>query len=135
MLVTALRNFVRKFILSFFQHCSDNNMFSVKWKLSVKSLDKKCQAFRDLGKGILNKDVAEKYRLPRNTISTWGENKWKSLHVHEAARKQSRILTYFTENKYQFLQNYRYIFSLLLPLRLTKVNTEVNTVLGLSNPF
>ena len=101
-------------ILSFFQHRSDNNMFSVKWKLSVKSLDKKCQAFRDLGKGILNKDVPEKYRLPRKIISTWVENKWKyflleilqrfkSLHVHEVARKQSRILTYFTENKYQFL--------------------------------
>lgn len=28
---------------------------------------------------------------------------FEQLHVHEAARKQSRILTYLTENKYQLL--------------------------------
>ena len=45
-------------------------MPSVKRKLSVKSLGEKCQALRDLKKGFLNKDVAEKYGAPRNTIST-----------------------------------------------------------------
>ena len=57
-------------LFSFFEHCSGNNMPSVKRKLSVKSLGEKCQALRDLKKGFLNKDVAEKYGVPRNTIST-----------------------------------------------------------------
>ena len=34
-------------------------MYSVKRKLSVKSLGEICQALRDLEKGLSNKDVAE----------------------------------------------------------------------------
>ena len=37
-------------VLSFFQHHSCNNMFSVKQKINVKSLGEKCQALRDLKK-------------------------------------------------------------------------------------
>ena len=40
-----------------------------------------------------------------------------------------------TENKTPVTVKYRYIFSLLLPLSLTKVNIEVNTVLGVPNPL
>ena len=40
-------------------------------KQSVKRLDEKGQALTDVRKGLSNKDVAEKYDLPRNTISTW----------------------------------------------------------------
>ena len=40
---------------------------------------------RDLEKGLSEKDVAEKYGLPRNTISTWVKNKSKYF----AALKQS----------------------------------------------
>ena len=114
MLVIALIKLCSEVSSFLFQHRSDNNMSSVKWKLSVKGLDEECQALRDLEKGISNKDVAEKYGVRRNTILTWGESKWnyflleiwqrfESFHVHEAARKESSILTYFTENKYQFL--------------------------------
>ena len=56
------------------------------------------------------------------------------LHVHDAARKQSSILTHFNQKQNtNYCKKYQYIFSLLLHLRLTKVNTEVNIVLGLPN--
>ena len=42
-------------------------MSSVKRQLSVKSLGEKCQALRELEKGLPNKDVAEKYGVPRNS--------------------------------------------------------------------
>ena len=53
-------------------------------KQGVKRLDEKGQALTDVGKGLSNKDVAEKYDLPRNTISTWltHQNKWKSIFQH-----------------------------------------------------
>ena len=46
-------------------------MFSVKRKLSIRSLGEKCPALTYLGKGLSNKDVAEKCGVPRNTTSTW----------------------------------------------------------------
>ena len=33
--------------------------------------------FRELENGLLNNDVAEKYGVPKNTISTWIKNKLK----------------------------------------------------------
>ena len=67
--------------------------------------------------------------------------KFESLHVHDTARQQSSILTFLTENKIPitvkisiyFVKISIYFLSLLLPLRLTKVNTEVIIVLGLPN--
>ena len=41
-----------------------------------KTLRKKTQA---LEKGLLNKEVARKYNVPKNTISTWVKNKDKIL--------------------------------------------------------
>ena len=52
-------------------------MSSVKRKLTVKSLGEKCQALRDLEKDLSNRDAAERYGVPRNTISTWVKNKSK----------------------------------------------------------
>ena len=49
----------------------------VKTKLAVKTLAKKCQALRNLENGISNKNVAEKYGVPKNTVSTWLKNKEK----------------------------------------------------------
>ena len=65
------------FVLSFFQHRLGNNMSLVNQKLSIKRLGEKCQALRDLEKGLSNKDVAKKYGLPRKTISRWVKNKSK----------------------------------------------------------
>lgn len=39
--------------------------------------------FERLKKGFLNKDVAEKYGVPRNTISTWVKNKSKCFAAPE----------------------------------------------------
>ena len=43
---------------------------AVKRKFAVKTLAEKCQASRDLENGISNKNVAEKYGVPKNTVST-----------------------------------------------------------------
>ena len=47
---------------------------AAKRKLAVKTLAEKCKALKDLEKGISNKDVAEKYGVPKNTVSTWVKN-------------------------------------------------------------
>ena len=52
-------------------------MSSVKRKFNVKSLGEKYKILRDLEKGLSKKDVAEKYGVPRNTISMWVKNKSK----------------------------------------------------------
>ena len=44
-----------------------------------KTLQEKCQALKDIEKGLPNKDVATKYGVPKNTISTWIKNKDKML--------------------------------------------------------
>ena len=62
-------------------------MSSAKRKLSVKGLGGKCQALRDLEKGLSNKDVAEKYGAPRNTISTWIKNKSEYFAALEQSSK------------------------------------------------
>ena len=51
-------------------------MSSVKQQLIVKSLGEKCQALRELEKGLSNKDITEKYGVPKN-ISTWIKKKSK----------------------------------------------------------
>ena len=61
----------------FFFNIFSGNMSSVKRQLSVKSLGEKWQALRQLEKGLSNKDVAEKYGVPKNTILTWIKNKSK----------------------------------------------------------
>ena len=38
-----------------------------------------CQALKDLENGLSNKDVATKYGVPRNTVSTWVKNKHKLI--------------------------------------------------------
>ena len=73
MLIIALS----KLFSFFFSASFMQQHVSVTRKLSIKSLGKKCQALRDLENGLLNKDVAEKYGLPRITNSTWSKNKSK----------------------------------------------------------
>ena len=48
-----------------------------------KSLIEKCKALKDLERGMSNKDVAEKYGVPRNTVSTWAKNKERLLPLLE----------------------------------------------------
>ena len=48
-----------------------------KRKYIHKTLREKCQAFKNLENGESNNDVAAKYNLPKNTLSTWVKNKQK----------------------------------------------------------
>ena len=52
-------------------------MAPVKPKLTNKYLPQKCKALKDLENGLSSKDVATKYGVPRNTVSTWIKNKHK----------------------------------------------------------
>ena len=57
----------------------------LKRKFSVKTLNEKCKALKDIGKGLSNKDASKKYGVSPNTISTWIKNKenisklWKTI--------------------------------------------------------
>ena len=48
---------------------------SVKWKLNDKSFGKKCQTLKDLERNLSNKEVAKKFDVPKNSISTLTKNK------------------------------------------------------------
>ena len=48
-----------------------------KWKYTHKTLREKCQALKDLEKEESNKDLAAKYNVPENTLSTWVRTKEK----------------------------------------------------------
>ena len=70
---------------------------AVKRKLAVKTLAEKCQALRDLENGISNKNVTEKYGVPKNTVSTWLKNKEKrftALEKFSNKRKKVRESNY-----------------------------------------
>ena len=57
----------------------------LKRKFSVKTLNEKCKALKDIDKGLSNKDASKKYGVSPNTISTWIKNKenisklWKTI--------------------------------------------------------
>ena len=59
-----------------------------KRKCIHKTLREKCQALKDLEKGESNKDVAAKYNVPKNTLSTWVKNKKK---LFDALKKGTNI--------------------------------------------
>ena len=55
----------------------------IKRKLSVKALNEKCKALKDIEKGLSNKDASKKYGVPPNTILTWIKNKEKYFKALE----------------------------------------------------
>ena len=55
----------------------------LKRKLSVKTLNKKFNALKDIEKGISNENASKKYGVPPNSISTWIKNKEKYFEVLE----------------------------------------------------
>ena len=54
-----------------------------KRKLTVKTLNEKCRALKDIEKGLSNKDASLKYGVSPNTIS-WIKNKEKYLKALES---------------------------------------------------
>ena len=75
---------------------------AVQGKLAVKTLAGKCQALRDLENGISNKNVGEKYGVPKNFVSTWLNNKEKLL---TALKKSSNKRKKFRESNYPDIDN------------------------------
>ena len=71
-----LKKYITK-VFSFLSNVFLRKMAPIKGKLTNKSLAEKCKALKDLENGLLNKDVATKYDVLRNTISTWVKNKHK----------------------------------------------------------
>ena len=61
-----------------------------KRKYVHKSLRGKCQSLNDLEKGLSNKDVAAKYGVPRNTLSTWVKSKEKLFAALEKGNNVKR---------------------------------------------
>ena len=61
-----------------------------KQKYTHKILRKKCQALKDLEKRESNKDVAAKYNVPKNTLSTWVKNKEKRFAALEKGTNVKR---------------------------------------------
>ena len=49
----------------------------LKRKISVKTLNQKCKALKDIEKDLSNKDASKKYGGPPNIISSWIKNKEK----------------------------------------------------------
>ena len=76
--------------------------FFTKRKFTVKTLAKKCQALRDLENGLSNKNVAEKYGVRKNTVSTWVKNKEK---IFTALEKSSNKRKKVMESNYLDIDN------------------------------
>ena len=62
-----------------------------KTKLTVKTLVEKCNEHRDIEKGFSNKEVAAKYGVPTNTISTWVKNKEKYMKALESGSSKRKL--------------------------------------------
>ena len=66
-------------------------MLVAKRKHAHKTLKEKCQALKDLESSSLSKsEVAAKYGIPRNTLSTWIKNKQKILSALEQGSNPKR---------------------------------------------
>ena len=55
----------------------------LKRKLSVKTLNGKCKALKNIEKGLSNKDASKKYGVLPNKIATWIKNKEKYFKALE----------------------------------------------------
>ena len=70
-LPSGISNIQMKFFpMSHTLHFRNSTVNNLLTKLLTKYLGEKCQALRDLEKGLSNKNVAKKYAVPRNIIST-----------------------------------------------------------------
>ena len=56
-------------------------MVPIKRRLNNNPVGLKYKALKGLEKGMTNKDVASKYDVPKNTLSTWVKNKHKLTQI------------------------------------------------------
>ena len=62
-----------------------------KWSNSDISLKVKHEVLQELEKGAFQKNLAQKYRIPPNIISTWRKNKNKIFESYEKGLNSKRI--------------------------------------------
>ena len=75
----------------------------LKRKLSLKTLNEKCKALKDIEKGLSNKDAAKKCGVPPNTILIWIKNKenyFKAVEDNCSSKKRR-----FRESDFQKVDN------------------------------
>ena len=65
---------------------------SVKRKLNTKTLKEKCDILSHMGKGMVNKEAADKFSVPINTISTWIKDKEKVFQALEESAPSTKKL-------------------------------------------
>ena len=65
---------------------------SVKRKLNTKTLKEKCDILSHIEKGMTNKEAADKFGVPKNTISTWIKNKEKVFQALEESAPSTKKL-------------------------------------------
>ena len=65
---------------------------SVKRKLDTKTLTEKCDILSHIEKGMTNKEAADKFGVPKNTISTWIKNKEKFFQALEESAPSTKKL-------------------------------------------
>ena len=95
-----------------------------KRKLTVKTLNEKCRALKDIEKGVPNKDASLKYGVPPNTISTWIKNKEKYLKALEnncSSKKQK-----LRESNFEKLDNV--VFRWFLSKRSQNIPIDGNLI-------
>ena len=63
----------------------------LKRKLSVKTLNKKFNALKDIEKGISNKNASKKYGVPPNSMSTWIKNKYFEVLEDNCFSKKQKL--------------------------------------------
>ena len=78
------KNFDRKWNKNlFFVLSVVKTKMSVKRNLNTKTLKEKCDILSHIEKGITNKEAADQFGVPKNTISTWIKNKEKVFQALE----------------------------------------------------
>ena len=75
-----------------------DNDESLEEKVTSKSVKEKVNALNDLKKRMSNKEVAKKYGVPKNTLSTWVNNKEKVLRAYETGHAKLQRKTAEFEN-------------------------------------
>ena len=98
----------------------ERKMVPIKQRLNNKPVGVKCKALKDLEKGMTNKDVAAKYGVPKNTLSTWVKNKHKLTTSLEkkgmsSSRKSTRCGSYDQIDKavFHWFVGKSFLFTLL----------------------
>ena len=64
---------------------------SVKLKLNTKTLKDKYEILSHIGKDMADKEAADKFGVPKNTISTWVKKKIFFQELEESASSTKRL--------------------------------------------